>query len=349
MNSRPSLRARHARLACAALALWSCARGEPPSVVAPPEPAKGAQAGPSGARLASGALPGRSDPACAGPFEAAQARLSLRAATGELKLGILAGLKDSDDDNLSHLRALTAQLVRRGANALVAAGDLGDNSDAQAALLGVLTSTGLPVLAVAGNRESRGELDAVEAELRKRGARLADLSHTRIVDLGDAVVVGLPGTFDKRQLRADGACAYVKRDVDAVAAALDRLAAGAAPSILVAAVPPRGDGPLALDVSEGHNVGDPHLVPLLSPKRAPFGIFGQVWEAGGRAVDGRGKPVPPGQLSDQLYLNPGAADRTPWPLSGGGTQAGSAALLTVRGRKAEVEFLHAEAEAPRPP
>lgn len=337
------------RAAAAALALAACARDAATrSVVAPAETAPGAAAGPAGSRLVSGAQPGRSDPACAGPFEGPQARISLRAATGELKLGIVAGLKDSDPDNLATLHALVAELVRRGATALLADGDLGDNGEAQTALLGVLTATGLPVLAVAGNRELRPELDSVEAELRKRGARLADLSHTRVVDLGDAVVVGLAGTFDRRLLRADGACGYVKRDVDALAAALDRLAAGPLPAILVAAVPPRGDGPLALDFSEGQNLGDPHLAALLSPRRAPFGVFGQVWESGGRAVDGRGKPVLPDAPSDQLYLNPGAAERTPWPMSDGSRQAGLAALLTVRGRKAQVSFLHA-GDLPRPP
>lgn len=338
------------RCLCAlALALGACAREESPrSVVAPRDPPSGAAAGPAGSRLVAGAQPGRSDPACAGPFEGPQARVSLRAATGELKLGILAGLKDSDEDNLANLRALTAELVRRGATALLADGDLGDNGEAQTALLGVLTATGLPVLAVAGNRELRGELDGVEAELRKRGARLADLSHTRVVDLGDALVVGLAGTFDRRLLRADGACGYVRRDVDAVAAALDRLAAGPVPAILVAAVPPRGDGPLALDFSEGQNLGDPSLTALLSPRRAPFGVFGQVWEAGGRAVDGRGKPVPQDAPVEQLYLNPGAAERTPWPMSDGTRQAGLAALLTVRGRKAQVAFLRAADVPPVP-
>ena len=124
----------------------------------------------------------------------------------------------------------------------------------------------------------------------------------------------------------------MQRDIDAVSAALDRLAP---PVVLVAAVPPRGQDGRALDVSEGQNLGDPRLGPLL--QKAQFGVFGQVWESGGRAVDRRGAPVPPRTEWAQLYLNPGAADRTPWPLADGGTVAGQAALLTVRGRKAAWE------------
>ena len=63
----------------------------------------------------------------------------------------------------------------------------------------------------------------------------------------------------------------------------------------------------------------------------------QVWESGGRAIDAAGKPVLPGAESEQLYLNPGAADRTPWPMADGTSMAGQAALLTVRGRRAAWE------------
>ena len=274
----------------------------------------------------------RSDPACAAPFDAPGAREKLRTATGELKIGVLAGLKDADEENVAFIRKLVAELKRRGAEALIADGDLGDNPDEQETLLGSLAESGLPVLAIAGNREVRSELDAVEAELRKKGSRIVDLSHTRIADLGDATVVGLPGAFERRQLHSEGACVYVQKDIEAVSAALDRVTA---PAIFVASIPPRGQDVRALDVSDGQNLGDPRLSQLL--QKAQFGIFGQVWESGGRAVDGRGAPVPPKTEVAQLYLNPGAADRTPWPMADGSTVAGQAALLTVHGRKAAWE------------
>ncbi len=287
--------------------------------------------------------PQRSDSSCAAPFDGASARAQLRPAGGTLRIGALAGLKDADDDNLLHLRALTAELKRRGAEVLIADGDLGDNSDEQETLLGVLAETGLPLVVAAGNREVRSELDAAEDELRKKGARLADLSHTRVVDLGDALVVGLPGAFERRQLRADGACLYVQKDLDALASFLDHLPAGAPPALLVAAIPPRGQDARALDASEGQNLGDARLAALL--RRAPFGIFGQVWEAGGRAVDLAGQPVPAATEVERLYVNPGAADLTPWPMTDGSTAQGLAALLTIHGRKASFEIVRAPPRA----
>ena len=324
------LRALCARLL--ALALCGCSDHAQPAAPLAPAP---------GEKPASAVRPEprRSDPACIGPLDAPA--LKLRAATGELKLGVLAGLKDSQDDNVASLRALALELQRRGAELLVASGDLGDTSDAQETLLGTLVATGLPVVVAPGNRELRAELDAAEADLRRRGARLIDLSHTRTVDLGDALLVGLPGAFERKQLRAEGACLYVQQDVDALATFLDKQVPGAPPAILVAAVPPHGEGAAALDASDGQNLGDPHLNPLLSPQRAAFGIFGQVWEAGGRAVDGAGKPLAAGAFAAQLYLNPGAAERTLWPMADGSSAHGLAALVTLRRRQAAYEVVRA--------
>jgi hypothetical protein len=316
--------------AVAVVALAGCRE----QTVAPVQPAAAPVPAPQ-------AGPQRSDTACEAPPDLPSARVKLRAPTGQLRIGVLAGLKDADDDNVASLKKLVAELKRRGADVLLANGDLGDNPDEQETLLGVLTESGLPLLAVAGNREVRSELDAAEAELRKKGARIVDLSHERIVELGDATVVGLPGAFERRLLHADGACVYGQKDLDALADALGRIAQ---PAILVAALPPRGQDAKALDVSEGQNVGDPRLNALL--RRAPFGIFGQVWESGGRAIDSAGKPVPQGTEVDQLYLNPGAADRTPWPMADGTMAQGLVALLTIHGTKASWEKIALDPEKP---
>jgi hypothetical protein len=330
------LRNRFATLVSIAL-VTACAQ-KPPAAAAEPPPQPAQQAAPTPSQQQ------RSDPSCAAPIEAPASRAQIRAASGTLRIGALAGLKDAGEENVAHLRKLVAELVRRGAEVLVADGDLGDNLDEQETLLGVLTDTGLPVVVAAGNREVRSELEAAENDLRKKGAKLWDLSRTRLLDAGDALVVGLPGTLDRRFLHADGACVYVQRDIDALATFFDRLPAKEPPVVLVMTVPPRGRDQSALDASEGQNVGDPRIVPLLTRRRAPFGIFGQVWEAGGRAIDATGSPIVSGTASDQLYLNPGAADRTAWPMGGGARVSGQAALLTVQGRKATVEFVRLPAE-----
>lgn len=311
----------HPPAVVAALALASCHEpgAQPAAPAAAPAPAP-----PS--------TPQRSDAACVAPLDLPGAREKLRERKGEVRLGALSGLKDADEDNVAFLKRLVAELSRRGAEVLVADGDLGDNSDEQETLLGVLADAGLPLLVAAGNREVRSDLDAAEADLRRKGARIVDLSHTRVVELGDVTVVGLPGAFERRQLHSEGGCVYAQRDLDALLAALPRLPP---PLLLVAAAPPRGQGPQSLDVSDGQNLGDARLDALLP--RVQFGIFGQVWESGGRAVDGNDRPVPQGAWTSRLYLNPGAADHTPWPMADGSTVAGQAALLDVRGGQASWE------------
>ncbi|HZX66650.1 MAG TPA: hypothetical protein VFE76_14710 [Myxococcales bacterium] len=318
---------RRAAALCAA-ALAAC-KGAPEPPAAPPASQTTAPA--------QAPVGQRSDLACAAPLDATTAREKVRAPSGQLKLGVVAGLKDASDENVAHLRSLLGLVRDKGAEAIVALGDVGDNLDEQAVLLGLLAELKVPVLVVAGNREVRSELDAAEADLRKRGTRIVDLSHTRTVDLGDALVVGLAGTMDRRLVHQDGACVYVQKDIDALATFLDRH--GGAPVILAMAVPPRGADANALDVSEGQNMGDRRIVPLLTPRRAPFGIFGQVWESGGRAIDGSGVPVPPGHPSEQLYVNVGAADRSAWPMADGSVVRGQAALLSLQGRRASVEMV----------
>lgn len=311
-------------------ALWACAQKEAPAAAAPPS----APASPAPAPT----HPGRSDPTCATPLDSPGARLVLRAPKGQLKLGVLAGLKDAEDENLQQIKSLSEALHEKGAEALLAAGDLGDTVEAQVALLGAMASTGLPVLALPGNREVRADLDGAIDELKRRGLTIIDLSRTRIVDLGDLLLVSLPGTFERRFARVEGACIYVQADVDALASFLDKRPTAGPKVMLVAAVPPHGAGTWALDVSEGQNVGDLRLNDLLTPARAAYGVFGQVWESGGRAVGATLASAGQG-LSEQLYVNPGAADRTPWPMADGTTAKGLAGLVTILARAASYEIV----------
>src|SRR6267143_1107789 len=139
------------------IAVVACREKVAPPAAAPPAPTLSLQTSPL-----------RTDAACAAPFDAPGAREKLRAATGQLRIGVLAGLKDADEDNVAWIRKLVAELKGRGADVLIAAGDLGDNPDEQETLLGAVAESGLPVIAVAGNREVRSDLDAA-GDRRGRG------------------------------------------------------------------------------------------------------------------------------------------------------------------------------------
>src|SRR5262245_28363165 len=106
----------------------------------------GAVTSPPAQPAAPAAAQQRSDLSCAAPLELPGSWVQIRPASGTLRIGVLAGLKDADDENLAHLRKLAAEVVKRGAEILIADGDVGDNPDEQETLLGVLTETGLPVV-----------------------------------------------------------------------------------------------------------------------------------------------------------------------------------------------------------
>src|SRR5256885_5288833 len=216
---------------------WGCALVLAACTQKPPSGGSTAPAPPAQPATPAGAQQ-RSDASCAAPLELPGSRVQIRPASGTLRIGVFAGLKDADDENVATLRKLAAEVVKGGAELMLADGDVGDNPDEQETLLGVLTETGLPLLVAPGNREVRSELDAAEGELRKKGAKVWDLSHARVVDAGDALIVGVPGTIDRRYLHADGACIYGQRDIDAVAAFLERLPGKEQPAVLVMAVPP---------------------------------------------------------------------------------------------------------------
>src|SRR4051812_6371367 len=118
--------------AAAALALTGCREKVQPPAAPAPAPASPAPQ----------AAPGRGDVACAAPIDSPGAREKIRDRKGEVRIGVLAGLKDADDENVAYIKRLVAELKRRDADVLVADGDLGDNADEQETLLGALTESG---------------------------------------------------------------------------------------------------------------------------------------------------------------------------------------------------------------
>ena len=81
---------------------------------------------------------------------------------------------------------------------------------------------------------------------------------------------------------------------------------------LVSHGPPRGEGAEAIDrIYEHRNVGDPAMAAMIKELKIPFGFFGHILEAGGRATDDVGNPIKPGHLSKSLFANAGSASAIP--------------------------------------
>src|SRR5688572_16032721 len=116
----------------------------------------------------------KSDPSCVGPVNAGtpvevtinQAKWQQNGSTlkkvdaykgDKLVIGAVSDIKENTPENLKNLETFVSAFKKAKADVIVAAGDSGMNADQITASLEVLAATGLPVLAIIGNREGKAD------------------------------------------------------------------------------------------------------------------------------------------------------------------------------------------------
>ena len=88
---------------------------------------------------------------------------------------------------------------------------------------------------------------------------------------------------------------------------------------------------------------------LKDNKLFPFGLFGNIQEAGGRGSNLEGQTIGPDTLASELYINAGSANSSRVSMLDGSEAIGMAAVLTVEGGKALYETKRIENKAPANP
>lgn len=346
-----------------AASLFSCKKSEPAPAAAAEPPPVAAEARPAEENDASMAsVSGKSDPNCVGPVDTeVPETLQIAGKTyelngylltakgeapqeAELKLGVLANMNQATGENLFNLRRYLDYFKAKGVDAILVAGDSGEERKDIEAILAAVAESGVPVLAIAGNRERTTDFVDAIREIRKSRPNLLNGNRVRQVALHGLDVITLPGYHDARYIHQEpgNGCRYFKEDVRAV----EKLAGDAKnPVLLLAHGQPKGTTPTALDViAPGkEHIGDANLNKAVEGAKIAFGIFANVKEAGGQAVaDLQGeKVVAEGEWSERLYLNPGAADAVEWVMNDGGTSSGMAAVLHVKEGKASHSIFRA--------
>lgn len=258
-------------------------------------------------------------------------------------VGVLGSLNEASGENMFNLDRYLKFFAEKDVELILVAGDAGEDRANIEAVLQRLGKSGLPVIAFAGNRETRADfVDAVSAVHRSM-PNVINGNRVRQIEWDDVTVLTLPGHHDLRYIHAGkNGCQYFTEDLDALA----KEAATARPPVLLAAhTPPLGKTATALDViaTDKQHAGDANLSRLIVSAKIPFGVFPNIKEAGGMAtadVDGT-KVVKEGEPSDVLYLNPGAADSLEWTMNDGSSTSGSVAVLTVRGKQASYTMYRA--------
>lgn len=302
----------------------------------------------------------RAEKECAAPIDVTppeQVKIGERAATregyrltfadkdqdGTLVLGVLGPLNEDSGANLLNVKKYLAFFKDQKADAIVVTGDVGETAPGISRALTAIAEAKLPVLVVAGNRECRADYTNGVLEAQKQANNIVNLNQVRSVVFPEATLVSLPGYHDPTYMSCATGCQYYKSTVEEVI----RVAKEAKnPVVLVSHGPPRGQGSQALDnATSGGNVGDPEVNRAINEGNIAFGLFSNIKEAGGRAVDApEGTTlVKEGKGSKKLYLNPGPADSVGWEMNDGTKSAGMAAVFKVKGDEATWNLFRAKA------
>lgn len=265
-------------------------------------------------------------------------RTSPRQVPTQVRVGIISSIGDDSTETQANVTDYLAKFKEADVDAVIVGGDTAFEEMEIELILGRIAALGVPVYGVIGNKESRGGWNRAVRAAWKAHPNVLNLDLVRVVDLEGWDVVSLPGYYDKAYNHQGGSCLYKPADakgLKALAAAVE------GPVMLVTHGPPRQTGKGALDFVPGAgNVGDPDLAAAIADAKIPFGVFGHILEAGGRATDLSGRrEVKPLAFADALYLNPGGANSLPWRMNTGPESYGLAMLVTIEGKRAKYELL----------
>ncbi|HUU02068.1 MAG TPA: hypothetical protein VM425_11540 [Myxococcota bacterium] len=206
-------------------------------------------------------------------------------------------------------------------------------------VISVLAESDLPVLAIIGNRECKTTFNSAMTTLSEDYPNVFSLDKVRRADLDDLDIISMPGYHDPEYVHCTwDKCLYYESDTlslfDLAHQANDQV-------MLVSHGPPRQKDRNGIDVvSEGASVGNPWLTNAIVKASIPFGAFGNIQEAGGKATNLDGTEIiPQDKYVDSLYLNPGPADSMSWSMNDGTESVGMAAVIHVVGKKAKYKIL----------
>jgi len=252
---------------------------------------------------------------------------------GKLVLGVLGPINEDSGQNLYVLKRYLQFFKDQGVQAIVVSGDTGEVASGIERALAAVAESGVPVLAVAGNRECGGDFKKGVARAQKAHSNLVNFNVVRSVEFKEATLVSLPGYHDPNFISCTTGCRYDKGTLDEVVKAARE---SKAPVVLVSHGPPKGAGNKALDYAvNGGNVGDAEINKAIAAGGIAFGIFSNIKEGGARATDLEGTTlIPQDKPTRALFLNPGPADSTRWEMNDKSVGYGFAATLTVSGKEA---------------
>jgi len=256
----------------------------------------------------------------------------------EYSVGVITDIKDAIPTTMENLKKFYAEFADAKVDAIVVTGDSSENYDALKAVFTFLGEQQLPPFIIMGNSEKKADFVKALTEVQATYPNLFNMNIQRRFDADDLDLISLAGYYDINYIHNPPGCLYGKKELDDVALLAKECDS---PAAIISHGPPRGEGKDAIDHAvEAGNVGDPEMAKTIVAANIPFGIFGNIHEAGGKAVGVDFKTViAPETMSDKLYLNPGPASSDPWNMNDGKISNGMAGIFKVKGGKAMYKII----------
>jgi hypothetical protein len=198
-------------LLAGSLATFACKRDPSPAPAPAAEAADAVEAAPDARDASMASVSGQSDPNCVGPIEAGTpealtiggktferngSTLTLQGEAGDagVRIGVLANMNQATAENLFNLRRYLEFFQKEGVELIVVAGDTGEERKDIEPMLAAVAESGLPVLAIAGNREKTADFVESVRVVRETHANLLDGNRVRHLAWHGLDVITLPAT-----------------------------------------------------------------------------------------------------------------------------------------------------------
>lgn len=271
-------------------------------------------------------------------FDGYRAELLDKDPDKKVKFGVISDIKNSIEATLENLRFFIDEFKKEGVEAIIVTGDIGTNYEEIKTNFDLLASSDLPVLVIIGNREGVKDFNRAYFDVNAVRGNLINLNMVRLVDWDDADLISVPGYFDKTYIHHPDGCSYSSSDIEAIKPLISEL--NDIP-ILISHGPLKTEGVAGIDYAvEAGNIGNPELTKFIKENNIPFGLFGNVIEAGGKAVSLSGKVIiPESHPSTSFYLNPGSANSDPWSMNDNTVSYGMSAIFNIDGKYGSYRIL----------
>ncbi len=254
-----------------------------------------------------------------------------------VNIGVITAIKDTAPGTKANIKEALHWFKSAGVDWVIVNGDLALEEFDLEEVMELLGRSKLPTLLLIGNSESRGSWARTYRSRALKYPNLINGVWVRRIIADDVEFWTLPGYHDKAFVRQGAGCVYKPSDLEEMSATFK--ASGKGPIVLVSHGPPRGEGAQAIDlIYDKKNVGDANINTLIEEAQIPFGLFGHILEAGGRAVGKNMRTrVAQNTWTSHLYLNAGSLSGDPWKLLDGKLVHGMAILVSIKQNEAKYE------------